>query len=117
MSLTLTNASGFGGTIAGLQAGDRIDLTFVKATSLTLSGTDQLIVMNGATTVATLQLEGSYQASQFKLTGDKAGGSLITVHAAAMTQAMASLVSGESPGQSPMADPASRTTPVLFHGG
>ncbi len=116
-SLTLSNASGFGGTIAGLQAGDRIDLTFVKATSLTLSGTDQLIVMNGATTVATLQLEGTYQASQFKLTGDKAGGSLITVHAAAMTQAMASLGAGENPGQSPTADPASRITPVLFHGG
>lgn len=114
--LTLSNSSGFAASIAGLQAGDRIDLAFVKATSLTLTGTDQLIVMNGTTTVATLQLEGSYQASQFKLTGDKASGSLITVHAATMSQAMASMVSGEAI-HSPTADTTHRTNPVLFHRG
>ena len=34
--------------------------------------------------VATLQLEGAYQLSQFKLANDKAGGSLITVNTGVM---------------------------------
>ena len=85
--LDLKKASKMAGTIAGFMAGDTIDLLKTSVTSVSLNGSDQLVVMNGASTVATLQLAGNYAGQTFGVVSDGHGGSAITVSGGGMTSA------------------------------
>ena len=78
-TLTIDSIAGAKQTISGLTAGDAIDLTGVKATSAVVNGSDQLVISNGSTVVAQLQLAGSYLSDGFTVVSDGNGGSLITL--------------------------------------
>jgi hypothetical protein len=82
-TLALDAAAGFGATIAGFAAGDTIDLIDTAATGATVDHRDQLVITDGATTVATLQLSGSYSGDIFTAAPDGRGGTAITLGAAA----------------------------------
>jgi hypothetical protein len=83
--LALKAPSGFAATINGFAATDTIDLLGKKATSVTLNGSDQLVITNGAKAVATLQLAGTYTGDTFNVVSDGAGGANITVTTGAAT--------------------------------
>ena len=72
----------FSGTIAGLEAGNTIDLTAVPFSSGDTTaydaGTDILTVSDGATTLATLEVTGPFTTPDFILTNDGNGGTDIT---------------------------------------
>jgi fibronectin-binding autotransporter adhesin len=81
--LALKDPSKFAATIAGFAAGETIELLGKKATSAVLTGSD-LVITNGAITVATLKLTGNYTGDSFLATYNKASGNTaITVTAAA----------------------------------
>jgi hypothetical protein len=63
--------------------GDTIDLLGRTATSASINGADQLVIVNGATTIATLQLSGTYTTPTFNLASDGAGGTNVTLLTAA----------------------------------
>ncbi len=77
--LDLGNASKFAATIAGFTTGQTIDLLKTVATRATVNGSDQLVIKNGATTVATLQLTGTYTGDTFNVASDGHGGTNITL--------------------------------------
>nr|MBA3812630.1 hypothetical protein [Caulobacteraceae bacterium] len=77
--LALGRHAQFAATINGFAAGDAIDLLGAQATAATLQGGDRLVITNGATTVATLQLGGDYTAATFNVTSDGHGGTNVTV--------------------------------------
>ena len=71
------NAPGiFAGTIAGFGANDLIDLVKTAATSATFGG-GVLTVLNGAATVASLHMSGTYTSADFLVTSDNHNGSFI----------------------------------------
>jgi hypothetical protein len=73
---TVTLPTAFTGTISGFAPGDIIDLTGLAATGLSYSG-GTLTVLNGGSTVATLNLLGSYSSGDFYLRSDGNGGTEI----------------------------------------
>jgi hypothetical protein len=77
--LALKDPSKFAATINGFAPGETIDLLAKKATSATLNGSDQLVIVNGSKAVATLQLAGTYTGDTFTVTSDGDKGSNITV--------------------------------------
>ncbi len=82
-TLTLGNAGGFAGTIAGFAPGNAIDMINTKATAIAYhAGTDMLTVKNKGAVIATLQLSGTYTGDTFGLVSDGKGGTEITVTAA-----------------------------------
>ncbi len=83
-TLALKNPAKFASTISGFAPGDTIDLLGKKATAASVNASDQLVIVNGATTVATLQLAGTYTGDTFSVTSDGAGGSNVTVSTGAM---------------------------------
>lgn len=95
-TLALKQASAFAATISGLVSGDTIDLLGTTATGASVNGADQLVVVNGTTTVATLQLSGSYAGATFGVGSDGKGGTDITLSTAPsphlLTAAMAAMV-------------------------
>ncbi|MDQ2861750.1 MAG: hypothetical protein M3T55_13735 [Pseudomonadota bacterium] len=94
-TLKLSSAANFAGTLSGAVAGDKIDLIKTAATSATVNASDQLVITNNGASVATIQLAGNYTNTVFKVRGDGAGGSVITLANAAaihgLVGAMASL--------------------------
>jgi len=72
LALKIPNA--FLATIGGLAAGDTIHLLTLTATGASVNGSDQLVVVNGARTVATLQLSGNYIGATFTTEADGNGG-------------------------------------------
>lgn len=83
--LVLDHSSRFSGTVAGLGTGDTIDVTdigFVAGSSRYDQANHQLFVSDGTHT-ATIQLLGTYMASQFAFSSDGSGGTLITTQALA----------------------------------
>jgi hypothetical protein len=66
----------FAGLIAGFGAHDLIDLLHAPATGVSFAN-GVLKVQNGAATVASLHLAGSYTSANFRLTTDNHGGTLI----------------------------------------
>lgn len=78
-TLELGKAGKFAATIAGFAPGETIDLLKTAATSATLNGSDQLVITNGTTTVATLQLTGTYTGATFNVASDGSKGTNITV--------------------------------------
>ena len=94
--LALGAPARFKATIAGFASGDTIDLLRKAATGATLEAGDKLVVTNGTTTVATLQLSGDYAGDSFAVAGDGQGGTDVTLvtpmlPAAPFVQAMAGL--------------------------
>lgn len=75
--LKLVGAGSFAGTIADFGTGDKIDLLNTAATSLHFSG-GVLSVDNGSVGVAHLHFSGSYTNSNFALSSDGHGGSMIS---------------------------------------
>ncbi len=59
-TLQINTPASFSATLGGFSLGDTIFLPGVTATSASVNGSDQLVVMNGASTVATLQLDAAY---------------------------------------------------------
>ncbi len=82
-TLALGKPARFAATISGYAAGDTIDLIKTAATGASVNGGDQLVIVNGLNTVATLQLTGSYAGATFTVASDGHGGSAITVTGAA----------------------------------
>lgn len=99
-TLALADPKTFAATIGGLAAGDTIDLLRITATGASVNGKDQLVVVDGTTSVATLQLTGDYTGASFNVGSDGHGGAAITLatpardmpiaHAAAARQAFVS---------------------------
>ncbi len=118
-TLALSKVAKFASTISGFTTGETIDLLKTAATSATLNASDQLTIVNGATTVATLQLSGVYTGFVFNVASDGHGGSAITLAAGpgalppttgAFAQAIAS-VGGLSGAASPHVPVAGLTMP------
>ena len=83
-TLALKKPTGVAATISGYGVGDTIDLLKIAATGASVNGSNQLVIVNGATTVAKLQLTGSYAGATFNIASDGAGGTRITLLTAAM---------------------------------
>ena len=116
--LAIGNAKVFAATISGFAASDTIDLLNLKATGASVNGSDQLVVVNGATTVASLQLTGAYAGATFNLASDGHAGTNITLASApltlAMAAAMAAMAAGDGAGAITTAqDTASPLAPML----
>ena len=62
-TLSMRFARNFAATISGFVASDVLDLLETKATGASVNGHDQLVIVNGNTIVATLQLSGSYEGT------------------------------------------------------
>ena len=69
-------------TVYNMTVGDVIDVAGVTATKATVNASDQLVIANGATTVATVQLSGSYLSDTFTVASDGHGGEDVTLTAA-----------------------------------
>ena len=95
-TLALKQAAAFAAKIGGFASGDTIDLLATTATGASVNGADQLVIVNGTTTVATLQLSGSYAGATFGVGSDGKGGTDITLSTAPsphlLTAAMAAMV-------------------------
>ena len=82
-TLALASPAAFAATIAGFASTDTIDLLKVAATGASVNGKDQLVIVDGTATVATLKLTGSYSGATFSVGGDGKGGTGITLVTAA----------------------------------
>ena len=80
-TLELSTPSTFAATIGGFVGSDIIDLSKIIATAATLNASDQLVITDGAATVATLQLTGNYAGDTFAAGTDGHGGTDITTTA------------------------------------
>ncbi len=80
-TLALASPSSFAATISDFAAGDKVDLLAIKATSAVLEANDQLLITNSASTIATLQLTGTYTGYTFATVSDGHGGTDITATA------------------------------------
>jgi hypothetical protein len=78
-TLALKDPAAFGATIAGFASGETIDLLDVAATSAVLGAGDTLVIADGSTPVATLQLSGDYAGDTFATAPDGKGGTSITL--------------------------------------
>jgi hypothetical protein len=118
--LALGKAARFAATIVGFAAGNTIDLLKTAATGASVNANDQLVIVDGTKTVATLQLRGDYAGDTFNVTSDGHKGSDITVTLAEVpklpapglfSQAMASL--GREPGQAAGVSPSLGQSPHM----
>ena len=73
-TLALKTPNAFHATIGGLAVGDVIDLLGLVATGASVNGADQLVIVHGVRTVATLQLSGNYVGAAFTTASDGHGG-------------------------------------------
>jgi fibronectin-binding autotransporter adhesin len=82
-TLLLDTPTAFGGTVSGLTVGDVFELAGITATTATVNGSDQLVISNGTTVVADINLSGSYLSDTFTVGSNGSGSALITLSAAA----------------------------------
>ena len=82
-TLDLLNPSSFAAVISGFATSDTIDLLGITATKAALKSGDALLITDGTTTVATLQLSGSYSGDSFSVKSDGNGGTDIATNAPA----------------------------------
>ena len=82
-TLALKKPTGVAATISGYAVGDTIDLLKIAATGASINGSDQLVIVNGATTVASLKLTGTYSGATFTIGSDGHGGTNVTLLTAA----------------------------------
>lgn len=83
-TLSLSKPSTFAATIHGFVHTDVIDLLGATATSATLGAGDTLVIKDGASVLATLQLAGNHANDTFHVASDGNGGTKITVTTAAL---------------------------------
>jgi hypothetical protein len=95
-TLALASPSTFAATIAGFAATDTIDLLKITATGARINAKDQLIILSGSTTVATLTLTGTYTNASLSVGSDGKGGTKITLLTAASVPPPAAPVSTSS---------------------
>jgi hypothetical protein len=69
-------------TVTSMTVGDVIDVAGITATKATVNANDQLVIVNGSTTVAAVQLSGSYLSDTFTVASDGNGGEKVTLSAA-----------------------------------
>jgi len=69
----------FTGAIDGFGIGGTIDLLKTAANGASVNAQDQLVIVDGTTTVATLQLTGSYGGATFHFSADGSGGTDVTL--------------------------------------
>lgn len=114
--LDLTDPGDFEATVAGFRSGDSIDLEGVRANRYTLTASDELVLKQGSTTVATIQLTGSYAANAFALSADGSGDTIVKLAASgeALSHAAAAF-GGEStaPMPPPVGAPVPPSTPLI----
>ena len=96
--LAIGNVKVFAATIGGFATSDTIDLLNLKATGASVNGSNQLVVVSGSTTVATLQLTGAYTGAAFNAASDGRGGTNITLASAPSPLAMAAAMAAMAPG-------------------
>jgi hypothetical protein len=82
-TLALKAPARFAATISGFAATDVLDLLGIKASGASVNTSDQLVIVNGAKTVASLQLAGNYTGAAFSTGSDGAGGTDIKLISAA----------------------------------
>ncbi len=82
-TLALKKPTKFAATIGGFAVGDTIDLLKIAATGASINGKDQLVIVNGATILATLKLTGIYSGATFTIGSDGHGGTRVTMLTAA----------------------------------
>jgi hypothetical protein len=80
-TLALAHPARFGATIDRFAPTDNIDLIKIAASAASVNDGDQLVITDGARTVATLQLAGTYGGDTFDVGPDGAGGTDITLSA------------------------------------
>jgi fibronectin-binding autotransporter adhesin len=78
-TLALKTPTTFASTIAGYAVGDTIDLLKIGASGASINSKDQLIIVAGTVTVATLKLTGTYSGATFALGSDGHGGTDVTL--------------------------------------
>ena len=98
-TLALKAPTTFAATIAGFAVGDTVDLLKIAATGASVNANDQLVIVNETTTVASLQLTGTYNGATFTIGSDKHGGTNITL----LTASMVPPPAGASPAPSTQA--------------
>ena len=82
-TLALKKPTKFASTISGYAVGDTIDLLKIAATGASINASDQLVIVNGSKSVATLQLTGNYSGATFTIGSDGNGGTNVTLLTAA----------------------------------
>jgi hypothetical protein len=82
-TLALKAPTKFAATISGFAVSDTIDLLKIIATGARINAKDQLVIVDGTTTVATLKLTGTYTGSIFTIGSDGHGGTDVTLLTAA----------------------------------
>ncbi len=90
--LRLDAGASFAATLVGLRVGDAVELVATAATSASVNNQDQLVVLNGSSTVATLQLTGYYRHTIFQVASDGHGGTNISVSTTAAAPAFAQAI-------------------------
>lgn len=116
-TLALRFARSFAATITGLASTDTIDLLRTRATGASVNASDQLVIVNGATTVATLKLSGSYAGATFTIGSDGNGGTNVTLAGAGASfiSTMAAMgARASTAGLSAAAQPAPPPIPPLL---
>ena len=78
-TLALKAPTKFAATISGFAVSDTIDLLKIIATGARINAKDQLVIVDGTTTVATLKLTGSYSGATFSIVSDGHGGTNVTL--------------------------------------
>jgi hypothetical protein len=81
-TLALKTPTTFASSIAGFGVGDTLDLLKIAATGASINAHDQLVIVNGTATVASLQLTGTYSGATFAVGGDGHGGTDLSLTAA-----------------------------------
>jgi hypothetical protein len=82
-TLALKAPTTFASTIAGYAVGDTIDLLKIGASGASIDSKDQLVIVAGTVTIATLKLTGTYSGATFTIGSDGHGGTDITLATAA----------------------------------
>jgi hypothetical protein len=95
-TLALKAPKTFVSTIGGFAVGDTIDLLNLTATGASINANDQLVIVNGPLTVATLKLTGPYTGATLKVASDGHGGTDVTLLTAtgATPHALANAIAG-----------------------
>ncbi|HXV01742.1 MAG TPA: hypothetical protein VG166_14710 [Caulobacteraceae bacterium] len=115
-TLAMADPDSLGGKIVGFAVGDVIDLIGISATSAVRTpGTHTLVVSDNGTTVATLQLSGTYTHDTFAVASDGHGGTDITLvlPTAQLAQHMAAMAPASSSGAASHTQPAAAPVATL----
>ena len=115
-TLALKQAAALAAKIGGFASGDTIDLLGTTATGASVNGSDQLVIVNGTTTIATLQLSGSYAGATFTVGSDGKGGTSVSLSTAPSPHLLTAAMAAMAPSAGAVAtgnSPVSQNAPLL----